>query len=564
MEDLTKTWSKLNLSECEGSNVRLSEKQAEIDWGLAAKFLTQRALNLDAITKAFSPLWRATKGFKLRKEDDHIVLFTFKDKNEMLRVLVGEPWSFDKHMVVLQEYDGTKEVRDMFFDQATFWVQVHDLLLRFRNRRVAGQLCEAMGTVNRGEDDSAMEGDRFVRVRVTLNISKPLCKGRVITLDDGKDLWIPFKYEWLPNLCYWCGCLTYDDRGCDIWIESIFKTKKKVNPQSNPVQGCKPPVVVLWSEKPSLEVIWPEKQVVFSNPPDLMVPDFQQTETAHPEGDKTVEGNVYVSAVVLEDVIEAGKNFKVMLEELDKEIASTRLAETWADKTRLDKLCDELNFDEKWVVDRITRAGGLALFWKSSRFTGIYGFPETGRKVETWQLLRDLNNKYNLPWVCAGDFNEILRGHEKLGGLPRRKFTWRGKRGESMILERLDSSFATPSWLELFPATRVQHLHSNAFDHNPIIIKPEGIVHCKNKPFRFESMWMKEVGCRNTIVDAWGFPSYESNMFLASSKIKHCGVKLVEWSRLSFRSIKRQIVETSKKLVLTEEAAARGASYDQV
>ncbi|XP_030948600.1 uncharacterized protein LOC115972446 [Quercus lobata] len=145
-------------------------------------------------------------------------------------------------------------------------------------------------------------------------------------------------------------------------------------------------------------------------------------------------------------------------------------------------------------------------------------------------------------------------------GFSSRKFTWRGKRGESMILERLDSSFATPSWLELFPATRVQHLHSNAFDHNPIIIKPEGIVHCKNKPFRFESMWMKEVGCRNTIVDAWGFPSYESNMFLASSKIKHCGVKLVEWSRLSFRSIKRQIVETSKKLVLTEEAAARGAS----
>lgn len=82
------------------------------------------------------------------------------------------------------------------------------------------QLCEAMGTVNHGEDDLAMEGDRFVRVRVTLNISKPLCRGRVITLDDRKDLWIPFKYELLPNLCYWCGCLTHDDRSCDIWIES--------------------------------------------------------------------------------------------------------------------------------------------------------------------------------------------------------------------------------------------------------------------------------------------------------------------------------------------------------
>nr|XP_023874851.1 uncharacterized protein LOC111987372 [Quercus suber] len=225
------------------------------------------------------------------------------------------------------------------------------------------------------------------------------------------------------------------------------------------------------------------------------------------------------------------------------------LAETWADKARLDKLCDELNFEEKWVVTRVTRAGGLALLWKNSisikvvdsspnfidaivnvgqadswRFTGIYGFPDSRRKVETWRLLRD--------------FNEILRAHEKLGGSPRgeaemeafrdvvdelgfvdlgfsgRKFTWKGKRGNSMILERLDHAFATPSWLEFFPATR-------------------------------------------------GVPSFESNVLLASSKILHCGEKLTVWSQ-SFGSIKRQLVEASKRLVLAEEAAARGASYDQV
>ena len=42
------------------------------------------------------------------------------------------------------------------------------------------------------------------------------------------------------------------------------------------------------------------------------------------------------------------------------------LAETWADEARLRKLCDELQFDEVWVVGRITRAGGLALLWKNS------------------------------------------------------------------------------------------------------------------------------------------------------------------------------------------------------
>ena len=215
-------------------------------------------------------------------------------------------------------------------------------------------------------------------------------------------------------------------------------------------------------------------------------------------------------------------------------------------------------------------------------------FPDSRRKVETWHLLRELNNKYNIPWVCAGDFNEILGGHEKLGGSPRRevemdafravmdelsfvdlgftskKFTWRGKRGDSLILERLDCAFATLSWLERFPATRVQHVHSNASDHNPIIINPEGIVYCPNKPFHFECMWMKEDGCRNTITDAWGLPSYDSNLVLASSKINHRGLKLAEWSRSSFGSIKRQLADALKMLGLAKEAAARGAPYEQV
>ena len=49
------------------------------------------------------------------------------------------------------------------------------------------------------------------------------------------------------------------------------------------------------------------------------------------------------------------------------------LAETWADKDRLDKVCDDLNFDEKWIVDRISRARGLALFWKNSVSIKIVG-----------------------------------------------------------------------------------------------------------------------------------------------------------------------------------------------
>lgn len=126
------------------------------------------------------------------------------------------------------------------------------------------------------------------------------------------------------------------------------------------------------------------------------------------------------------------------------------LAETWANKDRLKKLFDDLHFDEKWVVPRVTQAGGLALLWKnyiqidvdssslnhidvivnkgkddSWRFTGIYGMPEASRKSETWELLRNLHQKYTLPWLCVDDFDEILLSHEKLEGEPKSETTMR-------------------------------------------------------------------------------------------------------------------------------------------
>ncbi len=50
-----------------------------------------------------------------------------------------------------------------------------------------------------------------------LDISQPLCRGRKVGLGD-QDYWVSFKYEWLPNFCYWCGLLTHDEKECEIWL----------------------------------------------------------------------------------------------------------------------------------------------------------------------------------------------------------------------------------------------------------------------------------------------------------------------------------------------------------
>ena len=120
------------------------------------------------------------------------------------------------------------------------------------------------------------------------------------------------------------------------------------------------------------------------------------------------------------------------------------IAETLADDARLDMIQANLGFEHKWVVPRVGHGGGLVLFWRSSvnlvvmdssnyyidtwidkgtsnkwRFTGFYGEPETSRWSEAWDSLRTLNHHPKVPWMYAGDFNEIIRQEEKLGGAIR-------------------------------------------------------------------------------------------------------------------------------------------------
>ena len=60
----------------------------------------------------------------------------------------------------------------------------------------------------------------FLRGRVSVDISLPLCRGCLISLEYWEQVWIMFKYERLPNICYWYGCLDHDNKDCDVWIEN--------------------------------------------------------------------------------------------------------------------------------------------------------------------------------------------------------------------------------------------------------------------------------------------------------------------------------------------------------
>lgn len=200
--------------------------------------------------------------------------------------------------------------------------------------------------------------------------------------------------------------------------------------------------------------------------------------------------------------------------------------ETKLKKTEAEKLNSKLGFKKAVWVDCCgmgkRRAGGLGLLWnveveidlisyslnhidvkvqdvteeKLWRFISFYGYPNETKKDLSWNLLTVLKHQNDLPWLYAGDFNEILMETEKKGGVERRgqriqnfrdtltlcnlndlgfigyPFTWtNGREGDNNIQERLDSGFAMDSWSSIYPVAKVVHENNFFSDHCPLTIE---------------------------------------------------------------------------------------------
>lgn len=166
-------------------------------------------------------------------------------------------------------------------------------------------------------------------------------------------------------------------------------------------------------------------------------------------------------------------------------------------------------------------------------FIGIYGESQSEEKEKMWKLLRILQHRSKLPWLCCSDFNEILFNCEKEGGPPRPEssmlkfrealeecdlhdlgfigdaFTWQNHHHDasSYIRERLDRAVANSAWRVRFPLVRVINGDPRHLVHRPIIVELglEKKSHWR-EPLeimkKFEVRWLEEEECSSRVEEA--------------------------------------------------------------
>ena len=123
----------------------------------------------------------------------------FDNKEEVDKVIQSEPWSFDKHLMVLERYNKNNSVEELQFTRTTVWVQVHGLPINFMNVRAAEKINDVFGTVIPSTNTHENKGGNFVRIRVSMDITIPLCRGHLVSVGRDKEVWVNFKYEHLSK-----------------------------------------------------------------------------------------------------------------------------------------------------------------------------------------------------------------------------------------------------------------------------------------------------------------------------------------------------------------------------
>ena len=263
------------------------------------------------------------------------------------------------------------------------------------------------------------------------------------------------------------------------------------------------------------------------------------------------------------------------------------LMETKVDKAVLERVGRKIQLANLFVVPRHNLGGGLALFWPKNmkvdvqsfsdrhidtiidfgeddtwRFTGFYGDPDTASREVSWSLLRTLSTRFSFPWICIGDFNEILFADEKQGWLDRPErqmqgfrnalyfcklkdlgysgfpFTWCNRRpGDQNVWIHLDRGVASVDWILQFPSSCIHHLDAFHSDHKPLLLCSDSEFnrfYKKGRPFRFEAMWLKEISCETVIQESWGIVQHVATAREFIQKIDVCQENLKEWNKKTF------------------------------
>lgn len=138
----------------------------------------------------------------------------FELDNDKLRVIWDGPWSFNKNLILVKDFVGSQQVKNIKMVEALFWIRVYNLPLSAWNEYIGRLIGNSLGKFKEIDlDNGEVEWREFMRVRVNLAITRPLLRHKKLSIRPAS-VWVYFKYEQLLDFYFCYGRLSLGHKDC--------------------------------------------------------------------------------------------------------------------------------------------------------------------------------------------------------------------------------------------------------------------------------------------------------------------------------------------------------------
>ncbi|XP_021741925.1 uncharacterized protein LOC110708126 [Chenopodium quinoa] len=143
-------------------------------------------------------------------------LFQFYHWRDKQRVLDEQPWHFDRHALILGETTDSVKPSDIELFHLPMWIRVYNLPFKGRlNLANIENIGNKIGMFVKLDAAAKVGIDKSIRIRVLVDVRKPLFKQARLKLRGGIEEAFEVKYEKPPLFCFFCGMMGHGVKDCE-------------------------------------------------------------------------------------------------------------------------------------------------------------------------------------------------------------------------------------------------------------------------------------------------------------------------------------------------------------
>lgn len=164
------------------------------DW-YVGKVISQKSIMLNTIHNVLKLAWARYITINILEATTGVLTFDFENETDQCKILDLSPWAINGYVQSIKRWDPSIGIKDVDFNKVNFWVQIHDLGLEKFSTENVSKIGNKIENCMEVEQDIETTRRSCMRMKVDIDVGKPLMVRFWWTNSQGVDRWASIKYE---------------------------------------------------------------------------------------------------------------------------------------------------------------------------------------------------------------------------------------------------------------------------------------------------------------------------------------------------------------------------------